>query len=313
MKVLIVGGAGYVGGALTEIMKLNYFDDTVVYDNLLFQEDYRKPGNFVFGDIRDREKLGPLLGEADVVVWLAALVGDGACEIDRKLTKEINDDSVKWLSEHFDGRIIFMSTCSVYGAQDGILDESSPTNPLSAYAQTKLEAEGHLKNKNAIIFRLGTLFGIGDEFSRVRLDLAVNTMTAKAVKEGKLDVFGGEQYRPLLHVWDVATAIQDAIYSDKTGIFNLHAVNMRIIDLAKEIESVVPTEINITETKFQDSRNYKVSSDKARKLLGFDPLESVVKEGIEEIAKLIGSGRIKDIDNPRYSNKNFLEGLNGTI
>jgi nucleoside-diphosphate-sugar epimerase len=99
-----------------------------------------------------------------------------------------------------------MSTCSVYGAQDGMLTEESPTEPLSIYAATKLSAEEYLKDKNAIIFRLGTLFGVGDQFSRIRTDLVVNVMAARAYYEQRLKVFGGEQWRPLLHVKDAALA-----------------------------------------------------------------------------------------------------------
>ena len=137
---------------------------------------------------------------------MAALVGDGACSINPELTFEINSESVKFLAENFKKRIVFLSTCSVYGAQDGILDETSSINPLSEYASSKVQAEEYLQNSDAIIFRLGTLFGISDEFSRIRLDLVVNILVTKALTEGKLTVFGGEQWRPLLHVNDVANA-----------------------------------------------------------------------------------------------------------
>ena len=106
-------------------------------------------------------------------------------------------------------RIIFLSTCSVYGAQDGLLDEESSINPLSEYASSKIQAEEYLKDTNSVIFRLGTLFGISDEFSRIRLDLVVNILVTKALTDEKLTVFGGEQWRPLLHVNDVANAIEN--------------------------------------------------------------------------------------------------------
>src|SRR6185369_372366 len=175
MKVLVVGGAGYIGGAVTDLLaKSNH--EYRVYDALLYEESYRKPVDFFYGDIRDRARLLPHLKWADAVVWLAALVGDGACALNPEITTEINQDTVKWLTESFSGRIVFMSTCSVYGAQDGELNESSPLNPLSVYAATKLDAEKYLIERNAIIFRLGTLFGVGDLFSRIRLDLVVNTL-----------------------------------------------------------------------------------------------------------------------------------------
>ena len=194
MRILVVGGAGYLGGALTDVLYRSPHD-VVVYDNLTFEEDYRKNMRFVYGDIRDTKKLKPLLNRADVVVWLAAIVGDGACAHDPVTSIDVNQNTVRWLADNFDGRIIFTSTCSVYGARDGLLDEESPTNPLSVYATTKLGAEQYLANKDSVVFRLGTLFGVGDDFSRIRLDLVVNTMTAKAFADGKLQVFGGDQYR----------------------------------------------------------------------------------------------------------------------
>lgn len=306
MKVLICGGAGYIGGALTDL--LQYTEHTLfVYDNLTYEEDYMKDVMFVRGDIRDRKLLKRQLKWADAVVWLAAIVGDGACALNPALTKEINQDAVKWLSENFDGRIVFMSTCSVYGAQDGELTEESPTNPLSVYAATKLAAEDYLKDKNAIIFRLGTLFGLGDNYSRIRLDLVVNTLTARAISDGKLTVFGGDQYRPLLHVQDAARAIVRNLETKHTGIYNLHNENMKILNLAKLVETVVPCELEIVETTFEDSRNYKANSDKAVKDFEFEPLIDV-EDGIFELSHLLNEGRIKDMNNKRYSNEGFLSG-----
>src|SRR5262245_20519020 len=114
-RVLIVGGAGYVGGWLTD-RALEAGHDVTVYDLLLYEDVYLKPVDFVFGDILDHDRLEPHVRRADVVVWLAALVGDGACALDPELTRKINVDSVRWLTSVYDGRIVFMSSCSVYGA-----------------------------------------------------------------------------------------------------------------------------------------------------------------------------------------------------
>lgn len=305
MKVLIVGGAGYVGGAVTSRL-LESSHRMRVYDALLYEESYRKEVDFVFGDVRDQERLRPQLEWADAVIWLAALVGDGACALNPEATVAINQDTVGWLAENFDGRIVFLSTCSVYGAQDSVLDESSGIDPLSVYATTKLGAEQHLEDSNAIIFRLGTLFGVSDLFSRLRLDLVVNTLTVRAATHGKLTVFGGDQFRPLLHVNDAAEAVVTALEQQEVGLFNLHKQNVRIIDLASQVRNHFPdVELEQTPIKFQDARNYRVSSRKAETLLGFKPTASI-DEGIEEVKALVVTHRIKDVDNPRYTNQKFL-------
>ncbi len=305
MNILIVGGAGYVGGGIVDKLKKHH--QVTVYDSLIYEESYRKDVNFVYGDVRDQSKLLKLFKNHDAVIWLAALVGDGACAINPELTFEINSDSVKFLAENFKKRIVFLSTCSVYGAQDGLLNEDSSINPLSEYASSKVQAEEYLKGSNSIIFRLGTLFGISDEFSRIRLDLVVNILVTKALTEGKLTVFGGEQWRPLLHVNDVANAIEQTIDSETNGIFNLHYKNFKIIDIAEAIVNKVDSAIiETTPMKFQDARNYQVSSEKLLSETGFKA-EIDLNTGINEIYDLIANNRIKNVNHKRYSNQNFLE------
>jgi len=306
VKVLIVGGAGYIGGAITDLL-VGGEHEVKVFDGLLYEESYRKPVPFLYGDLRDRDTLLSLLKWADTVVWLAALVGDGACALNPDVAEEINFHSVKWMADHFDGRIIFMSTCSVYGAQDKELDEHSPVNPLSVYASTKLAAEKALEGKNAIIFRLGTIYGVGDIFSRIRLDLVVNILVVKAHSNGVIRVFGGDQFRPLLHVKDAAQTVVNNITTSHTGIYNLHRQNVRIIDLAYQVRNHFPDLlIEQTEMSFQDSRNYRVKSDKAIAAFGFKPQYSI-DDGIEEVKELVINGRIKDVNNPRFTNQVFLE------
>jgi nucleoside-diphosphate-sugar epimerase len=309
MNVLVVGGAGYVGGAVTDLL-LQHQHNVRVYDALLYEEAYRKPIHFVYGDVRDGLGLLPQLKWADAVIWLAALVGDGACALNPEVSVAINQESVRWLTEKFDGRIVFMSTCSVYGAQDKILDETSPVSPLSVYAVTKLAAEHALAPKNAIIFRLGTLFGVGDVFSRIRLDLVVNTLTVRAHRYGKISVFGGDQFRPLLHVVDAARAAVESLQTTHRGVFNLERQNVRIIDLAYQVRNHFPDlVIETTPMQFQDARNYRVSSQRARDLLGFSPTRSI-DDGIAEMKNLVDSRRLSDVDNPRYTNQAFLSMFN---
>ena len=305
MKVLIVGGAGYVGGGIVDLLSKE--NEVTVYDSLIYENSYRKNVDFIFGDIRDYKKINNVLDQYDAVIWLAALVGDGACAINPALTHEINSETVKNLAKNFKGKIVFLSTCSVYGAQEGILDESSEVNPLSEYASSKLIAEKYLADSDSIIFRLGTLFGIGDKFSRIRLDLVVNILTTKAYIDKKMSVFGGEQWRPLLHVKDVANAIAHTLDTQTNGVFNLHYKNFKIIEIANEIKKKISdVEIETTPLPFQDARNYQVSSDKLRDATGFQATVDLI-HGINEMYELISSNRIKDINDPRYSNQNFLQ------
>jgi nucleoside-diphosphate-sugar epimerase len=307
-NVLVVGGAGYIGGHVTD--RLGEAGYTVrVYDNLLYEEKYLKPVDFVRGDILDTARLQPYLDWADAVVWLAALVGDGACALDPALTEQVNLESLKWLVRHFDRRLVFMSTCSVYGAQDGILDENSPVNPLSVYAKTKVEAEKVVARADCITFRLGTIFGVGDRFSRLRLDLVINLLTVKACLYRRMSVYGGAQYRPMLHVRDVAEAIVPNIATTHRGVYNLVADNMTILQAAEKIAEVVPgVTVERTELKFQDARNYQVSGARAEETFGFKP-KLTVYDGVNEIKELTEQGRIGDVYNTRYSNAEFLRPL----
>lgn len=306
-KVLVVGGAGYVGGSLTD-QAIAAGHDVRVLDNLTYEDSYLKKVDFAFGDILDFSTIEKHLKWADTVVWLSALVGDPACAINPKLTRLTNVEAVRNLVNSFDGRIIFPSTCSVYGAQDGVLDETSPTGPLSLYAESKLEAESILTqaSNSTLIFRLGTLFGISDAFARLRVDLVLNVLTIRAILEGSMSVFGGAQYRPLLHVRDVATAAVPHIDTDMQGVFNLHTENVTVLEIAQRIQKIV-TEAGIeqTEISFQDARNYRVNSDSARTTLGFAP-KWTIEDGVKEVAEVVWNKRIKDVSNPRFNNSESL-------
>jgi nucleoside-diphosphate-sugar epimerase len=307
-NVLVVGGAGYVGGNLTnELITAGHA--VRVLDNLTYEDMYLKSVDFAYGDILDFRTVIPHLKWADVAVWLAAFVGDPACAINPDLTMKTNVTAVKNLVENFDGKIIFPSTCSVYGAQDGELSETSPVNPLSIYAESKLEAEEILSKANTkpLIFRLGTLFGVSDDFARLRVDLVLNLLTIRAVLEKKMSVFGGNQFRPLLHVRDFSTAAIPNINNDTCGIFNLHTENITIQQLAERISvRVKGVEIVQTDISFQDARNYRVSSKNAYEQLKFQPRFSI-DFGIDEIASLVESKRIVDFSNPRFTNVEALK------
>jgi len=310
MKVLITGGAGYIGGAVTELLTRQNVPFTV-YDNLLYENHYLKPVDFIRGDVRDTAKLKALLPQYTHVIWLAAIVGDAACQIRPDLTVAVNQEAVKWLAGNYDGRIVFLSTCSVYGQNDGEVTEESALNPLSLYAKTKAEGEQYLVGKNAISFRLGTVFGVSDAYSRLRMDLVVNYMTANALTKGKLSIFGGTQWRPLVHVRNVAEGIVNALEDKATGVYNLATQNYQIKELGKEIAALTGCEIEYVKQLTEDARDYHVSIAKAQKagLYEFKHLYSVA-DGVAQIMELIKQGRIQYAENDVYSNERHIANLN---
>lgn len=207
-----------------------------------------------------------------------------------------------------DGKYIICGNCSVYGANDDLLNESSPTNPLSVYAVTKLKAEQHIMATcpDALVFRLGTLYGISGEFARPRLDLVVNYLTMKACKDEEISVFGGDQYRPLLSVKDVARAISNGINLNKSGMYCLSMDNYKIKDIAKEIVDVTGSysTIRYTDIPFVDARNYRVDTSLANKW--FQPMFSLEEE-VCELETVFKENRIKDVENPIYNNGRYLK------
>lgn len=305
-KILIVGGAGYIGGYLTDVLTRVGHDVTVL-DSLLYEDRFLKNVKFIRCNILDTQKLSTIINDYEIVIWLAALVGDGACAVDPTLTKSVNFDTVKWLVDNYKGKIIFTSTCSVYGINNDLIDETAAPNPQSIYAATKLEAEQYIINnyKDYLIFRLGTLHGLGDDHSRIRLDLVVNTLTMRAAHKKPLCVFGGEQWRPLLHVKDVTTATVYGITHSITGLYNLSESNFTMKDIATEIHEVIPCDITFSEMKFEDQRNYKVTNEKFLKT-GWKPVYNI-RDGITELKTIFNEERITDVNDPVYSNADFLK------
>jgi len=307
-KILVVGGAGYIGGYLTDVLAKH--NEVTVYDNLLFESRFLKDVNFIFGDIRDTSKLKAIINTYDVIVWLAAMVGDGACKINESLTNELNFESVKWIVDNYSGKLVFSSTCSVYGMNNDLITEDAIPNPLSVYAVSKLLAEQYIINhhKNYLIFRLGTLYGIGDAHSRIRLDLVVNVLTKKALEGETLSVFGGEQWRPLLHVKDVAHAIEYGLNNNINGIYNLAACNKKIYEIADAIKIMIPTaNVEHKNISFEDLRNYKVDTSKYKNL-GWSPLFKL-QDGIYELSKVFREKRIVNLNDPIYSNAQYIKNL----
>lgn len=302
MKVLVVGGAGYIGGAVTDALMKKRIPFTV-YDSLLYEPHYLKNVDFVRGDVRDAELLKNTLVGYTHVIWLAAIVGDGACEVAPELTTAVNTDAVKWLAENFFGKVVFTSTCSVYGQHDGEVAEDGVTNPLSLYASTKLQAEKYLLDRgNALVFRLGTAFGISDTYSRPRMDLVANQMPVAALTKGELTLSGGDQWRPMIHVKDIANAIVSNLDRPVRGLYNLSAVNLQIQDLATACARITGCKIK-TVSRGGDPRNYRANTLRALRdgIFNPDTMHSI-EDGIREFADLIRSGRIKSTENSLYFN-----------
>ena len=308
MPVLVIGGAGYLGSAITSIL-LAQGAKVTVYDNLLYQDYYQQQGvSFIYGDVRDRGLLHQTLPHFGVVIWLAAIVGDGACALYPDEAKAINYEAVSFLARSFDGRIIFPSTCSVYGRSenDNLLNEYTPFNPLSLYAETKVWAETALANcADCIIFRLGTLYGTSEVQARPRFDLVANTFAAAAITRGTINVYGGDQWRPMLSVNDAARVFAGEITGNGRGVYNLVGTNLVIAELASIVARICGGEIAYSDVMI-DRRSYAVTGLRAQIDLNFRPLETV-EAGVIAVRNLILSGRVPNPWNPRFNNQQFLK------
>ena len=272
------------------------------------------------GDTRHIETLTRCLDDVDAVVHLAELVGDPACALNPILTQETNYFAtllIASICKYYQiNRFIYLSSCSVYGdsGEEGRLIEESALNPMSLYAKMKISSENTLReltddNFMPTILRLSTVYG---HSHRPRFDLVVNTLTAKALKDGKITIFGGNQWRPNVHVADVAKAIILVLEAslDKVGkqIFNVGSdeQNYTILEIGKLINEEVPSASLIVEDKVSDRRNYRVSFKKIRETLNFKP-DNSLKDGIREIIAALNTGKVEHYQHPKYHNIKFLE------
>lgn len=326
-NILIIGGAGYIGSILTrKLLEKGYY--VTVLDSLLYGDSSLKElfGNNKFelikGDMRNVEAVAKAMQYNDAVIHLGALVGDPACAIDENLTLEINLAATRMIGELARGfglkRFIFASTCSVYGASNEILNEKSIVNPLSIYAKTKLASEEalfKLSNESfcCTVLRFATVYGLSP---RPRFDLVVNLLAAKATVDKSITIFGGEQWRPFVHVDDVAEAIVlclEVPFQLINGeIFNVGSdqQNYKLSQLGEIVKQLFPEVKVINEDKNIDIRNYKVSFAKIHKLLGFKPRRSII-DGMLEIKEAIENGIVNNYKDLKYSNyKTLLDEYN---
>jgi nucleoside-diphosphate-sugar epimerase len=311
-KVLVTGGAGYIGSVLVPKLLEREYDVTVL-DNLLFGQNtllqccHDDNFHFINGDVRNYDLIKEVIKDKDIIIPLAALVGVPICKKDELGTISINRDAVIYLNKIRSKNqiILYPTTNSGYGiGQDGIYcTEETPLNPISLYGTTKAEAEADLlQSENIVSFRLATVFGMS---LRMRLDLLVNDFTYKAITQKYIVLFESHFKRNYIHIQDIAKAFLhtlDNFESMKNNIYNLglSSANLSKMELCLEIKKFVP-DFYITESEFNqdpDKRNYIVSNEKIEKT-GFSP-DFDIKRGIKELLK-----GVQLLTNTKYSNINL--------
>jgi nucleoside-diphosphate-sugar epimerase len=327
-KVLLVGGAGYVGSVLAwELLERGYA--VKILDRLYYGEeglrDVRDRVELVVGDMRVFP--ASVLDGVEAVINVGGLSNDPTAEYNTQANYEMNTVATKTLAqmarERGVRRYVFASSCSIYDRgvgdeeRDILLDEESEVNPKAAYSGSKYQAERALLEMVAdnfcpVILRKGTVFGFSP---RLRYDLVVNTFVKDALSKGIITVhYGGEMWRPLVDVRDVARAYITALEADeakvKGQIFNVSYSNMRISELALRVREAlkevgVKTEIRV-DYGYRGIRNYRVSAAKISSVLGFHPVVSV-EESVKDLVEKIGKYGYTDFDNPRYYNIRWMK------
>ncbi len=309
LKILVTGGAGYLGSVLVfELLKEGY--DVTVLDTFMFGQNsladvcYMNNFNVVRADTRDKSLMKKLTSDKDVIIPLAALVGAPLCDRDEVGTTSINQSAVEMLCSVLskDQKILMPTTNSGYGiGKEGVYcTEDTPLNPISIYGKTKVNAEkAVLQRENSISFRLATVFGMS---SRMRIDLLVNDFTYRAVKDGFIVVFEGHFKRNYIHIRDVARVFLHGIenFNKMRGeAYNvgLSDANLSKLELCAKIKEFIPnfTVLEAEIGKDPDQRNYIVSNDKIE-ATGFKPKFSL-EMGIKELIK-----GYTVINNSKYSN-----------
>jgi nucleoside-diphosphate-sugar epimerase len=318
MHIVVTGGAGYIGSTLVPLLLEGGHRVTVV-DRLYFgdgslrraQEAHGSKLRLVRADVR---RVDPRAFEgADALVDLAGISNDPSCELDADLTRSINLEgslrSARLAQAAGAGRIVFASSCSVYGHGAGLrLTEASPLHPVSLYAHCKADAETGLlalaKSTGIAVtaLRFATVFGLSE---KMRFDLAVNVMTKNAYVARKITVEGGgQQWRPFVHVRDVAEAIRRTLTAPvevlKGQVINVGSTsnNVRIKNLAYRVRDLVPgTEIVMAATD-PDLRDYNVAFDRLSEVLDFQPSRTI-EDGISEILDALHTGSV-DPDERRW-------------
>lgn len=325
-RVLVTGGAGYVGCILVPKL-LEAGHDVIVYDLMLFGDDglpEHERLRVVEGDIRDTKALSKELEGVDSVIHLACISNDTRFELDPELGKSINYDCfepmVAAAKEAGVKRFIYASTSSVYGVSDAPeVTEEHPLVPLTDYNRFKGMCEPHLfkyqsPDFTTVVVRPATVCGYSP---RMRFDLTVNILTNHAVNKGKITVFGGEQYRPNIHVDDIAELYVQLLDLPAEQIagetFNAGYQDYKVSQLAEMVRKVVEEEIperapiEIQTTASDDKRSYRVTSKKIAEKIGYTPKRSV-EDAVRDLCKAFKAGKLPDsLDDDRYINVRYLK------
>ena len=305
-KVLITGGAGYIGSELTGHFLRDGYEvtclDSLMYDSTsLLRYTVDSKFNFEKGDVRDTSFMNKHMKEADIIIPLAALVGFPLCERDPRGAREINYEVNQWIADNKsrDQLVIYPCTNSGYGTNEGVCTEKSPLNPVSLYGITKVQAEKAYKEvENHVTFRFATVFGPG---SRMRTDLLVNNFVLRALRDRALVLYECEFMRNYLHIQDACRSFKfvvDNWDSCKNETYNVgnDSINMNKLQLAQKIKHHIPLEIIKAEINTDpDVRDYEVSSEKIYKK-GFN-CEYSLDDGIKQLIKAYGI-----IESPWFAN-----------
>lgn len=319
MRVLVTGGAGYVGSTLVPLL-LAAGHRVRVVDALLHGGEPLLPVfadsafEFVRGDLTSAGTVQAAVSGMDAVVHLAAIVGDPACARQPERAKAVNlDASLALLAAARDAgakRFVFASTCSNYGRMkdpSACVDETSELAPVSLYAETKVAMEKALLAERGLAstpLRFATVYGVS---ARMRFDLTVNEFTMEMMTKGKLVVFGEQFWRPYIHVWDAARALALVLEAPETAVggrvFNVGFTeeNYQKKQLVELIRPHAPGAVVEYVHRDEDPRDYRVSFERVRSELGFETTRTV-PDGIAEVARLVRSGIIADFADPRYRN-----------
>lgn len=302
-NILIIGGLGYIGTTLYDIIKEERLDVDIL-DNHLYKE-LKPTYPFIDLDIRDNANLEKILQKFDIIVNLAAIVGDPACLIDTDLAIDINCTGTRNVAEickKLNKKLIHISTCSIYGSEPNkLVKEDDEGFPIDFYGQTKYTQERLVREicmNNYCILRLGTAYGLS---SRMRYDLVINSFAARALKDNKITIFGGEQERPFVHIRDISRAIIHVIKNDINGIFNIRGQNLSLLQLSKIVKSITNCNVEI-DKNIEDKRSYIVDGSKFTGT-GFK-YEFSVADAIKEI---MGSPSAMESHKGIYSNLKLME------